>query len=374
MANVYTPGLKVTRRIHLTRERRLPLKGEVVVKKGDRVQSDQVVARTDLPGNVHMVNVAGLLNVHQSDVTEAMLKKVGEKVEKDENLAMSKGLFGLFKSYCKAPVTGEIESVSDVTGQVVLREPPIPVEVHAYVDGVVTDIYPEEGVEMTCDAAFVQGIFGIGGEVAGTIRMLAKTPDDLISADQLAADMKGQIVVVGKLASAELLTRAAELGISAIVAGGIHAQDLKEFLGFDLGVAITGSEEKGITLITTEGFGPLAMAEKTFALLGEAEGKRASANGATQIRAGVMRPEILIPDASAGEDAPQAEVGKGILVGSNVRIIRAPYFGEMGEVTDLPPKLEQMESETMVRVLRARLRSGEEVTVPRANVEMIEEA
>lgn len=373
MANVYTPGLKVTRRIHLTRERRLPLKGEVVVKKGDRVESHQVVARTDLPGNVHMVNVAGLLNVHQSDVTEAMLKKVGEKVEKDENLAMSKGLFGLFKSYCKSPVTGEIESVSDVTGQVVLREPPIPVEVHAYVDGVVTEIYPEEGVEVTCDAAFVQGIFGIGGEVEGIIHMLAQSPDDLISADQLTADMKGQVVVVGKLASSELLTRAAELGISAIVAGGIHAQDLKEFLGFDLGVAITGSEEKGITLITTEGFGPLAMAEKTFALLRESEGKRAAANGATQIRAGVMRPEILIPDAAAGVDAPQAEVGQGIVVGSDVRIIRAPYFGELGEVTELPPKLEQMESETMVRVLRARLRSGDEVTVPRANVEMIEE-
>jgi hypothetical protein len=373
MANVYTPGLKVTRRIRLTRERRLPLKGEVVVGKGDRVEANQVVARTDLPGNVHMVNVAGLLNVHQSDVSEAMLKKVGESVAKDEQLAMSKGLFGLFKSYCKAPVAGEIESVSDVTGQVVLREPPIPVEVHAYVDGVVTDIYPEEGVEVTCDAAFVQGIFGIGGEVSGTLHMLAKSPDDLISPDQLTPDLKGKVVVVGKLASAELLRRAAELGLSAIVAGGIHAQELKEFLGYDLGVAITGSEDRGITLITTEGFGPLVMADKTFALLKSNEGKRACANGATQIRAGVMRPEILIPDAAAGDDAPQAQMGKGIVVGSTVRVIRAPYFGELGEVTELPPKLEQMESETMVRVLRARLRSGDLVTVPRANVEMIEE-
>ena len=66
-------------------------------------------------------------------------------------------------------------------------------------------------------------------------------------------------------------------------------------------------------------------------------------------------------------------MGQGIVVGSNVRIIRAPYFGELGEVTDLPPKLEQMESETMVRVLRAKLRNGDVVTVPRANVEMIEE-
>ena len=37
------------------------------------------------------------------------------------------------------------------------------------------------------------------------------------------------------------------------------------------------------------------MAERTFELLASREGEDAAVNGATQIRAGVMRPEIVVP-------------------------------------------------------------------------------
>ena len=55
-------------------------------------------------------------------------------------------------------------------------------------------------------------------------------------------------------------------------------------------------------------------------------------------------------------------------------MIREPYFGRLGTVTALPSALVQVESETLVRVLSARLENGEIVTVPRANVEIIEVA
>ena len=50
MAHAYTPGLKVTDHLHVQKRRILPLKGNVVVKVGDRVNPDDVVARTELPG------------------------------------------------------------------------------------------------------------------------------------------------------------------------------------------------------------------------------------------------------------------------------------------------------------------------------------
>ena len=77
------------------------------------------------------MNVAGLLGVLQDEVEEAMLKKVGDKIEKDEVIAQSKGLFGLFKSQVKSPISGKIENISKITGQVILKEPPIPIEVIA---------------------------------------------------------------------------------------------------------------------------------------------------------------------------------------------------------------------------------------------------
>ncbi len=60
MGHAYTPGLKVTAKILLTKNRILPLKGEVVVNKGDRVKPDDVIARTDLPGTVEPINVANM--------------------------------------------------------------------------------------------------------------------------------------------------------------------------------------------------------------------------------------------------------------------------------------------------------------------------
>jgi len=90
MAHAYTPGLKVTDLMTISKKRILPLKGQVVVKKGDRVTSDTVVARTELPGVVEPINVANILGVPPQDVPEAMLKKIGDHVDEGEVIAKSK--------------------------------------------------------------------------------------------------------------------------------------------------------------------------------------------------------------------------------------------------------------------------------------------
>ncbi len=59
-------------------------------------------------------------------------------------------------------------------------------------------------------------------------------------------------------------------------------------------------------------------------------------------------------------------------IGSPIRLIRAPYFGQLAKVVELPPEPVQLETEARVRVLRGRLSDGSVVTVPRANVEMIQ--
>jgi hypothetical protein len=49
-----------------------------------------------------------------------------------------------------------------------------------------------------------------------------------------------------------------------------------------------------------------------------------------------------------------------------------PYFARLGEVVELPPELQMLETEAKVRVLKVKFESGEEAVLPRANVEMIE--
>ncbi len=143
-------------------------------------------------------------------------------------------------------------------------------------------------------------------------------------------------------------------------------------MGYSLGVAITGSEEIGPSLIITEGFGKISMAARTYELLKSNESKFASINGSTQIRAGVIRPEILIPfEKLDGAVAKFDESDLAISDGSLIRVIRAPFFGKVGTVTSLPHELKKMESETLVRVAEIEFEDGSVETIPRANLEMI---
>jgi len=68
LAHAYTPGLQVIDRLTLTKVRTLPVQGEVLVKEGDKVTADTVVARTELPNEVVSVNVVNLLSIRQEEI------------------------------------------------------------------------------------------------------------------------------------------------------------------------------------------------------------------------------------------------------------------------------------------------------------------
>ena len=164
MAHAYTPGLKVSGGVILEKIRRLPLPGDILVKTGDLVTAETIIARTELPGQVSSANIAGILGIQPEDIDQYMLKVEGQSVERDEVVASTKGIFGLFKSQFCSPVNGSIESVSKVTGQVMLREPEIPVEINAYVDGQVVDVMHNEGVVVQTYGMFMSD----GGSIALT--------------------------------------------------------------------------------------------------------------------------------------------------------------------------------------------------------------
>jgi len=375
MASVYTPGLKIVAKTLFHKDRKLPMKGKVHAGKDDAVKSETVVASTQLPGNVTPVNVANLLNIEPKEIPDFMKKKVGDTIMKGDMIAESPGLFGFFKTKIFAPISGTIESISAITGQLICREPPLPVEVHGYVDGWVDEVYPEEGIRVATIASFIQGIFGIGGEVTAPLCMVVKSPAEVLDEPSLSVEHKGKIVVGGSLVTARALKRAVELGIKGVVVGGYDAQDLKDFLGYDLGVAITGTEDKNITLVVTEGFGKIEMAKKTFDLLANCVGKKTSINGATQIRAGVIRPEVVIPlDDHKKVEEKETEVSMGMKIGSTIRIIREPKFGSVARVVALPEKPMIIATEAKVRIVEVQIiSSGQKITLPRANVEIIEE-
>ena len=377
-SQAYTPGLKRKSATIVQQTRRLPISGDVLVKKGDNVEAETIVARTFIPGNVHIVNVVGLLAIEPWETSQYMLKKEGEKVKENEPIAMIKSFFGLSKRYAYAPAEGAIERISDVTGQVLIRENPSPLEIDAYIPGKVVEILTNEGAVVETSSAFIQGIFGVGGERKGQLMTVASY-DELLTAEMIKSECKGEILVGGALLTGDAIKKAAEIGVKGIVSGGINDKDLTKFLGYKIGVAVTGHEDVPFTIIITEGFGKMNMSKKTFTLLDEFNGRQASINGATQIRAGVIRPEIIIPrpelkttDMTKGKERKRF-LERGLVPGTPIRIIREPYFGALGTISKLPIPLQRIETESDVRVLEAELEDGRRVVVPRANVEIIEE-
>jgi hypothetical protein len=257
MGHAYTPGLKVTDKVLVIKKRILPLKGDVLAKVGDKVQPDTVIARTLLPGNVEPINVANILGIPPEDIMHHMLRKEGELVKQGEVIAKSKSFFGLFTSECKSKNEGSVESISSVTGQVLIRGNPIPVEIRAYLEGEVVEVFEKEGVAVSTWGSFIQGIFGIGGETHGEIKMVVKDNAEVLTDKLIDKDCQGKVVVGGSLVTADALKKAISVGAKGIVVGGFDDKDLRGFLGYDLGVAITGSEDLGITLVVTEGFGQI---------------------------------------------------------------------------------------------------------------------
>ncbi len=374
MAQAYTPGLKVTDSTIVVKRRRLPIPGEVLVKKGDVVTPDTIVAHTKIPGDPETVNLANKLGLEPSDLPDIMLKKEGDTITKGELIALKPGFFGLFKTPYHSPIDGTIDNISSITGQITLRGPAIPINVEAYIPGKVVDIIEREGVVVETPAALVQGIFGVGRERQGQLHMVAQNPEEVLDGSKITPDMKGKVIVGGSLVTLDGIKKASDAGVAGIVVGGIIDRDLTEFLGYEIGVAITGQEDINLTIILTEGFGQIRMADKTFNLLKSLNGKVASINGATQIRAGVMRPEVIVAREALDPSKAEQSFGEGgMSIGTPIRIIREPYFGQLATVHELPPELHEIESGSKARILRAKLKDGTIVTVPRANVELIED-
>lgn len=372
MGSAYTPGLTVSGDTVVQKIRRLPIKGEVLIKVGDSVEHDQVVARAMLPGLLQTIRLAEKLGVEAREAPGFTELKPGSDVAAGDVIASTKGfIFGWGKSQVTSDFSGVVESISEVTGNILVREPAVPVDMTAYISGKIVGVMPEEGAVIETRGAMVQGIFGVGGERNGEVRMGVSSSDEVLDADHILDTDAGKIVVGGAGVTAAALKKANDLGVIGLVVGAIRDVDLIEFLGYDIGVAITGQEPINTTIVATEGFGQLRMAERTFKLLQSLAGRKASINGATQIRAGVIRPEIIAPSESDVAQVAPAHSDMSLEKGTPIRIIREPYFGRLGSVTELPAQLQTVESGAEVRVLMAKLDDGQEVCVPRANVEII---
>lgn len=281
--------------VTIRRQRRLPIPGQVLVEVGQAVQPDSVVASAELPGAQIPVNVAYRLSIDPEYLPRYMRKQVGDPVQAGEALAVSSGLFHLVKETVSAPRTGVIESIDSRSGLVVIREPSIKVQRRAYLAGSVVEVLPLEGVTVEAKVQAWYGAFGVGGERYGRLLVACERPEQVLTADRITPAARGAILLAGASVPLESLQHASRVGVAGIITGGIQSEALSTYLGYELGVPITGQEEVATSLIVTEGFGDTPMRSVLHAALRACAGRVISLDGTTHLRSQHLRPEILIP-------------------------------------------------------------------------------
>jgi transcription antitermination factor NusG len=376
--NFFAPNLIVDLSKEVTKKRELPLEGALSVRIGDIVLPDTIVATASLPGELTILRISEKMGISPKEVIEGLHVKKGDQVHIDDVLCVHKGLFGLFSSKYQSQVEGTVELITDQTGHVGVREKETALSLQSYIHGKVVALEENRSVTIQDTSVYIQGIFGIGGEQYGTLYMLPSVETSPTEA-LLPEDCHGLVLVGGPQPDAAVLQTAQARGARGFVTASLDDRALRGYLGYDLGIALTGDEEVTMTVIMTEGFGLLPFSQVALKILQQFDRKPVSINGATQVRAGAVRPEIIISHEAAKLSRDEREwITRNALdkkscdfeVGAAVRLLRDPFFGKRGTVLSIPKQPVRIETGAVVRVVEVKV--GEECCfVPKGNLEIL---
>ncbi len=360
--------------------RRLPQPGEVLVRVGQRVEPDEVVARAFIPGTPQIINMARALMIAPSRVERAMRREVGNKVIQGEMLARHGRIGG--RTYL-APMNGVIAAVDSETGYVTIVPDPVTYELQATVRGLVMEILPYEGVLIETPAAQVYGVFGFGQVRSGVLRLLVTDPSEPILPEQVNAKSSYAIIIGGSGITAAALRRAVQEQVRGVIVGGIDETELRAFLGWDSVEqwqvsantwqlpSMNPNQDFGLTLVVTEGFGNLPMTAPLFELLASHDGQEALIEGLTQLRGPMRRPRVVVPLSSRSGgvqiDAPLFPLRPGAIV----RLLDSAHLGQLGRVRTIPTVPRRLASRVRVAVVEVQLEDNSTVLLPRTAVEVL---
>lgn len=349
----YLPQTVISPLTIIRKERRLPAPGDILVREGDRVEPVQVIGRALMPGEFRIVNVSQALGVSRRAVRRYLKVKVGQEVRRGDVLA-ARG--GLARRACRAPIEGTVTGIGG--GRLIIEAPPQPVEVRAAYPGVVKRVVHGVGVVIQVTGALIQGAWGNNQEAFGVLRVVTDAREKPLRERMIDASCRGAILIAGVLTDAEVLDKASEVQVRGIVVGGLAAELWEKAL------------QMPFPVVATEGIGNIPMSIRGFQLLSTHNGREAVLDGHLATGYSPARPEIIIPLPASPGTGPLEWPDVPLKVEDTVRIVRVPYAGQVGQITDITFG----GAATGSRVPAARVQvPGEEkpLVVPVCNLEII---
>ena len=364
-------------------DRMLSTAGEVIVRVGDQITPETIVARSVSAERPTVLFVASELGVPNNTVSRYLTKKVGSKFEQGETIARTRR--GLRTVSFPAPATGTLTSVDESNGTIVFSLSSGQNQLRALVSGEVERVVPELGATIRSTGSRLFGILGFGGEAIGPIVIGPDRGDREVTPDQVKDAWKGSVVVCGMTVGVPTLNKLKQVGVSGIIVGSLAEADARRFLsngsagGGEVRPAVFWSGRHPdapfaastggapFVIVATEGFGRVPMAEQVFNFLRDHAGETASIQAETSVGHQLRRPEIYI--AGSGNHG-NGRASDELVPGRPVRLVGGRSLGTIGTCQS-PAYQRVTDAGVVTTVADIALPSGEVRVIAAANIEVL---
>ena len=342
--------------VNIRRERRLPLRGEVLVNVGQEVRSEDVVAEAHLPEKLFMIDLARGLDIDRMDVQHCLVRQPGEFLLEDDALAQDEGAF---PRVVRTPVAGKFVAIHQ--GQAVLEVAQEKIQVQACLPGVVEAVLPEYGAIVSTAGFLVQGVWGNGWFGEGQLMIIEESWSDPLDKSMVVESENGQVVIAGQCLDKAALISVVEAGYAGLITGTLAPELIS-----------TASKVSTMPIVVLQGFGRMPVDRTYLDLFKLYKGELVCLHAAAANRLDGVRPEVIVPQPGDYESV-ESGVLKEIAIGRRVRVYSGLATGQSGNVlafVDEPPLFESgfFESGLRFPAVVVELDNGERITVPQQNL------
>jgi hypothetical protein len=334
------------------RRRFLPTPGKVLVRAGQEVTADEIIAVTDAFAKHLSIDLERGLGVPKGKVNQYLKRKIGDEIPEGGVIASRSGLLG---RSVRAPQAGKLVTVAG--GQVLLQVTQRPYELKAGIPGTVIQIEADYGAIIQTTGAWVQGVWGNGKISTGGLAMATQQPDDPLTSKDLDPALRSLILLAGYCVDPQVFEDMAKLTMKGLILGSMATR------------LIPIAMRAPFPVIVLDGFGSMGINMTAFRLLSTNVERNISLNAAPFQQQTGQRPEVIIP--MEGQGAPPVPMDlQTVALGQPVHILRAPYQGQVGTIARMMGMV-RFPNGLHAEAAEVAVSDEDTVLVPLANLEIL---
>ena len=338
---------------YIRRPRLLPVPGRVLVHPGQKVNASDIVAEGRALGQHILIDIRRALGITRADEADRLIeRREGEKLQPGDVIAQTRGLLA---RVVRSPVEGEVVAVYH--GRVLLEVAGALTRLPAGFAGNVSEVIPERGVILETHGALIQGVWGNDRFDQGMLLLVARSPEEELTAARLDVSMRGAVIMAGPLADPDVLRMAEEMPLRGLILSSMSPE------------LIPQASRLQVPLVVVEGFGKLPYDSVAYKVLTTSEKRDACVKASARNPYSGDCPEIILPLPAQGTEAAASAEFKN---GQVVRVTGLALPGRVGVISQVRPGMTRLLSGLNAPAADVRLENNDLVTVPLANLDVLE--